>query len=182
MSEPARAQDNKKMLIDLKDLDHKVSWKNFFLGGRRDWGGVTAVAAFFITNLSVFFPLIAHTGGKRRRRKNPISQGVHLQLLRACSSISRAQLRWKREKNKTFSSSSFGEVYCFQPTPKTKKSIDIGYGNDRHVFQFSVKRAFTSKRKNPNDTNAQMLHGCRFYSRPESRTNNDACTGLSCQR
>lgn len=144
----------------------------FFLGRSAGLGGASAVAAFFITNLSVFFPLIAHTGGKRRRRrrKNPISQGVHLQLLRACSSISRAQLRWKREKNKTFSSSSFllfwdGEVYCFQPTPKTKKSIDIGYGNDRHVFQFSVKRACTSKRKNSNDTNAQMLHGCRFCCR-----------------
>jgi hypothetical protein len=41
----------------------------FFLGRSAGLGGATAVAAFFITNLSVFFPLIAHTGGKKEKKK-----------------------------------------------------------------------------------------------------------------
>jgi hypothetical protein len=131
MSEPARAQDNKKMLIDLKDLDHKVSWENFFLGGRRDWEGLPRLPLSSLRISPCFFPL-SHTREakkrRRRRRKNPISQGVHLQLLRACSSISRAQLRWKREKNKTFSSSSFllfwdGDGLLF-PAHTQNKKID----------------------------------------------------------
>lgn len=60
MSEPARARDNKKMLIDLKDLDHKVSWENFFLGGRRDWEGLPRLPLSSLRISPWFFPL-SHT-------------------------------------------------------------------------------------------------------------------------
>jgi hypothetical protein len=71
MSEPARAQDNKKMLIDLKDLDHKVSWENFFFGGRRDWEGLPRLPLSSLRISPCFFPLgpIAHTGSKKEKKK-----------------------------------------------------------------------------------------------------------------